>query len=96
MSNLPAENDIYVLYNDEFVKTTKGTIPANRCYLPVAKNSGAEARLSIFIDNEDTGIAVIETMRNVANEKFYNLSGQRVMNPAQGLYIVNGKKVVLK
>ena len=26
----------------------------------------------------------------------YNLNGQRVANPSKGLYIVNGKKVVIK
>ena len=30
------------------------------------------------------------------NSQFYNLHGQRVTNPAKGLYIVNGKKVVFK
>ena len=33
----------------------------------------------------------------VTNEKsVYNLSGQRVANPTKGLYIVNGKKVIIK
>jgi len=27
---------------------------------------------------------------------FYNLAGQRVAQPAKGLYIVNGKKVIIK
>ena len=30
------------------------------------------------------------------NSQFYNLHGQRVTNPAKGLYIVNGKKVIFK
>ena len=35
-------------------------------------------------------------MRNVGNETFYNLNGQKVQNPTKGLYIVNGKKVIIK
>ena len=30
------------------------------------------------------------------HNEIYNLSGQRVSQPTKGLYIVNGKKVVLK
>ena len=27
---------------------------------------------------------------------YYDLSGRRVMNPTKGLYIVNGRKVIIK
>jgi hypothetical protein len=30
------------------------------------------------------------------NGKFYNLQGQEVKNPTKGIFIVNGKKVILK
>lgn len=96
VTSLNGEDDIYVLYNDEFVKTTKGTIPANRCYLPVAKSAASPARLAISIDNEDTGIAEILNKRNAENEKIYNLNGLRVFNLTKGLYIMNGKKFVVK
>ena len=43
----------------------------------------------------ETGISTVEN--TVAKENaIFNLSGQRVMQPTKGLYIVNGKKVVLK
>jgi len=41
----------------------------------------------------------ISTPRNDHGDRtkgIYNLSGQRVDNPTKGLYIVNGKKVVMK
>ena len=31
-----------------------------------------------------------------ATAPFYNLNGQRVVQPTKGLYIVNGKKIVVK
>ena len=40
------------------------------------------------------GISVIET--EVLNGNVYNLQGQKVEKAVKGLYIVNGKKVVLK
>ena len=34
-------------------------------------------------------------MEEVRGE-YYNLAGQRAVNPKKGLYIVNGKKVIIK
>lgn len=86
--------DIYVLYNGEFVKSTSGTILANRAYLPIAKEQGAPARLSIAFGNEETGISSVAAVKT--DNVFFNLGGQRIAQPTKGLYIVNGKKVVLK
>lgn len=44
--------------------------------------------------NETTGIR--DNNREVMSDKFYNLSGQQVKNPTKGLYIQDGKKVIIK
>ena len=44
---------------------------------------------SPFSDGAECGVA-----RRIEN--VFNLAGQRVMNPTKGLYIVNGKKVIIK
>ena len=44
----------------------------------------------------ETGIAKINNKANVENNVYFNMAGQRVAQPAKGLYIVNGKKVVIK
>ena len=51
----------------------------------------------LSFDDETTGINTVET-ENVKQKDaaFYNLNGQRVMSPRKGLYIVNGKKVIIK
>ena len=47
--------------------------------------------------NETTGIDSIENGKlKIENSEVYNLAGQRVAQPSKGLYIVNGKKVVIK
>jgi hypothetical protein len=43
-----------------------------------------------------TGIHVQSSMFNVQSDAYYTLQGQRVVNPGKGLYIKNGKKVVIK
>ena len=66
-------------------------------HIKIAQNSGSNSKdNNIDIDlDETTGIEGLETP---AAQKviYYNLKGQRVDNPTNGLYIVNGKKVVVK
>ena len=74
------------------------TIPAGKAYIEVANSAFSTARsLNISFDDETTGIS--EKLR-VKSEGFatavYNLNGQRVAAPAKGLYIMNGKKIIVK
>ncbi|MBR1791962.1 MAG: chitobiase/beta-hexosaminidase C-terminal domain-containing protein [Bacteroidaceae bacterium] len=71
------------------------TIPAGKAYLPAGNISGARA-IALVFDDESTGIAEMQAVKNVENGKFYNLNGQQVAQPTKGLYIVNGRKVVVK
>ena len=62
----------------------------------VILNVSASARALTFVfDNETSGIETVHASGLTVNG-FYNLNGQRVENPTKGLYIVNGKKVVIK
>lgn len=60
--------------------------------------SVSASRLSFSFDDETTGIGQIESdvQPAIENAVVYNLNGQRVVNPTKGLYIVNGKKVIIK
>ena len=69
------------------------TIPAHKAYLTVSGSSQVRA---LTFDGETTGILSIENQMDSFKGEFYNLSGQRVSAPTRGLYIVNGKKVVIK
>ena len=99
---LEAAANLYVLVANgdaaEFqsLATNGATVDAGKAYLSVpASEDAAEARLTIAIDGETTGIAEVEKA-NTENGAIYNLAGQRVAQPANGLYIVNGKKVIIK
>ena len=51
----------------------------------------------VLVKKETTGIEnVANSKERTANSLFFNLAGQRVPNPRKGLYIVNGKKVIMK
>ena len=94
--------DIGGEYKVGFFKYYTTTAPeAGIVYIDNANvNTGSDSRgLSIsFDDDETTGITTVEKTDNTDNaaQKVYNLNGQRIMNPTKGLYIVNGKKVIIK
>ncbi len=69
--------------------------PATKAYLKVAHNPGAKA-LTAFFDGDVTGISKVENGVKTSDNTVYNLAGQRVIKPTKGLYIVNGKKVIVK
>ncbi|MBQ9204282.1 MAG: hypothetical protein IJ155_08580 [Prevotella sp.] len=58
----------------------------------IKPTSGA-ARIAIVFDDDVTGINSVNR-ETINNNEYYNLAGQRVAQPAKGLYIVNGKKVI--
>ena len=70
-------------------------IPADKAYLKVLKTAvDGTARLEIVFADEATGIANINVNDN--ENRYYNLNGQRISQPTRGLYIMNGKKYVVK
>ena len=93
--NAAKEEGTAGFYFDKGV-TDGSTINAagHKCYLrvPVDQTNGAKG----FVFGEETdGIGHIE-MGQTSNAEIYNLSGQRVNKAQKGIYIVNGKKVVVK
>lgn len=54
----------------------------------------ATARGLFDLDSETTAIETVKAEK--ANNEYYNLAGQRVAQLTKGLYIVNGKKVIIK
>ena len=58
--------------------------------------SEARALKIVFADDETTGIADVRSKMSDVRGDFFDLQGRKVAQPAKGLYIVNGKKVVIK
>ncbi len=83
----------YILNGDTFYAAGGRTVGTNKAYLQLS--AAATARALVFDDEETTGIAVVNATQKM-NGEYFNLAGQRVAQPAKGLYIVNGKKVIMK
>ena len=73
-------------------------VPAGRAYIKVNGSSGSKAFLAFnFGEDNTTAIEVVRNENTLANDGvIYNLAGQRVEKAVKGVYIVNGKKIIVK
>ena len=76
------------------IDAVAATVPVGKAYLEFAEDIAAPT-LSFDFGNS-TGINTVNGSELKVNGEYYNLAGQRVANPTKGLYIVNGKKVIVK
>lgn len=68
-------------------------IPTGKAYLEVTKSTGTPAKF-FGLDGEATGINSVKTAK--ADGAYYTLEGVKTTKPVKGLYIHNGKKIVVK
>ena len=94
LTSLPDGNN-YILGNGDvgigFYKLGTGkVIGANKAYL---NTDGIEVK-SFALGFDEDGISGLSS--EPTDNTIYDMVGRRVQNPARGLYIVNGKKVIVK
>ena len=76
------------------INAIAATVPVGKAYLEF--DGDVPAPSLSFDFGETTGINAVNGEGFMVNGEYYNLAGQRVAQPTKGLYIVNGKKVVIK
>ncbi len=92
--------DIWILVNDEFVRTESGTIPAYKCYLLL--DNGTIPYPALAMRFNTTGVEQIVNTELSNQEpkesRWYTLDGRRLesMPTKKGIYINQGKKIVIK
>ena len=73
------------------------TMTANKAYLPVGQTIEAKFINISFGGNMVTAIDDIKAaVAKSASNDVFDLSGRRVSNPTKGIYIIDGKKVLVK
>ncbi len=96
-------NTIYVMGNTTkngfgFHKYTGAYMPANKAFLALGSGSSAPLRMVIDDDEETTGVASMADGIDNMSDVWYTLDGRKLNGKptTKGLYIVNGKKVMIK
>ena len=96
--NVTGDGTIFVLAVEGgqpgFAPLSNGkTLSDGKAYLKVENASGAKIN---FVIDDATDIRGIESTVDFSDGDWYNLQGVKVTNPQRGIYIHNGKKVVIK
>ena len=105
----PTDGDYtnFILSNDEvkgigfYPLASAGEIGANKAYLQLPTSilpAASRSLRMVFEDEEDvTGINALNDKEKMMNDKaVYDLQGRRVSKPTRGLYIKDGKKIMVK
>ena len=83
-----------------FYKWVRGDAKRNFAYLQLKNPSNANAKTVIYLDwfGDTTGIHDMTAPSQVTSGKtYYTLDGRKVTSPTQkGIYIINGKKIIIK
>ena len=85
---LGANNTLY------YPNASSGDLKGFRAFFEVTGEAQG-AKTMVVLDNSLTGIKTVLN-ENLQNENVYDLQGRMVNNPEKGVYIVNGKKVIIK
>ena len=97
---LAAGNKLGYAKTDRTIANGKA-LGACRAYFHIPSISGNAQTARSFVlnfgeENVTTGIIEVNTNTTNKSEGAFNLQGRRIVNPKKGLYIVNGKKIIIK
>ena len=95
------EKTLFLSDNKFWYSTGATTMKAFRAYFDfydvLTEVDEAFSRFALVFEEETTGIKSIDNGQlTIDNGAVYDLQGRRVKNPKRGLYILSGKKVVIK
>lgn len=83
-------------FNDAELHTSSADVEAGREYILVCSSKGNQNLMEIrFVPAGSTGINDVNVNDTKKETVIYNLQGMRVNNAVKGIYIINGKKVVV-
>jgi|GEM_PF-2517467 len=82
----------------EIQKAYSYTYPANRAFIYIPSTEKAKGLVLISKKSDTTGISQVlsEAGINVVSGDCYDLQGRKVVRPVKGVYIMDGKKMVVK
>lgn len=100
ISPTDGDNTNFILANGShgvgfYTLSAAGELAGGKAYLQLPTASVASVKaINVVFNDEETAIKDVEQSPNV--QGIYNLQGQQVNAPRRGLYIINGKKVIIK
>ena len=93
-----ATDPVYLIQGGIFKKavSTINPFPIHKAYAKIeGVPAGAKLTLVFAGDDGTTGIRMVDSTKT-DDDSYYNLNGQRVINPQHGVFIRRGRKVIIK
>jgi hypothetical protein len=94
-----AEDSYFVMKNNEFhaIKAEDASVkvPAGKAVLYLTSGDAGARTTVLGIVDEITGVEGVKVVRN-SDDSIFDMQGRKVNKAVKGLYIVNGKKLVVK
>lgn len=92
LASVPTSGYNYVLDGNMFVQFTGSTFTANEAFLNLSSNG---TNYDVVFDESGATTGIVE-MEKAETATYYDLQGRKVERPTTGIYIINGKKTVIK
>ena len=84
-----------MLDGNVFVRFTGTSFNADEAFVNISDASSSGAKYDLVFDGEGTTTGIVEFEKS-ATTTYYDLQGRKVERPTTGIYIINGKKTVIK
>lgn len=100
--NTPITPGMYIIHENKIKKCGTGcTINQGYAYIdldkvPLINEETAKAKNTIKLTNDNTTAIDNVKSEEETNPRYYNIRGQQVSSPRKGIYIVNGRKIIMK
>ena len=76
--------------------SSTGNINGFRAYFQLHDLPNEARSFAMSFDDETTALTLVNSEQRRVNSEVYDLQGRKVAQPIKGLYIVNGKKLIIK
>lgn len=95
LAKVPTTGNNYVLGSNVFVQFTGTSFNADEAFVNISNGSSGVAEYDIIFGEEGKTTGIVEIANSVTTT-YYDLQGRKVERPTTGIYIINGKKTVIK
>lgn len=95
LAKVPTTGNNYVLGGNVFVQFTGTSFNADEAFINISNGSSGVAEYDIIFGEEGKTTGIVEFEKS-STTTYYDLQGRKVEHPTTGVYIINGKKTVIK
>ena len=87
---------LFIINNKFYYPATTNPLPAMRCYFHLLGDAAQANSVALNMENDADGIVSVISDSAADSRVYYSVQGVSTTRPTHGIYINNGKKVVIK